>query len=238
MICRLLMTGLLLGVLQLIAGASSAQNDLDARLAAADPAAGEKVFRACKACHTIDEGGKNRVGPNLWGIIGADVAASKDYANYSKALRDLGGSWTMERLDEFLADPRKFVKGTRMTFTGVSEAAARADLIAYLNASGPTPTSFGSGQFAPNEQDSTTAPPELFGVLVPGAGAEETYYNCTACHSERIVAQQGLSRDNWAELLDWMVEEQGMSELDQQTKAVILDYLSKNYGEDRPNFTN
>ena len=75
-----------------------------------------------------------------------------------------------------------------------------------------------------------------FGLLVNAPGVEITYYTCIACHSERIIAQQGLSRQNWDEMLDWMVEEQGMSELDEQERVEILDYLSTHYNEDRPNF--
>ena len=75
-----------------------------------------------------------------------------------------------------------------------------------------------------------------YGVLFEAEGVEETYYNCIACHSERIVAQQGLTREGWDELLDWMVEEQGMPELDAETNVIVLDYLSNYYNTDRPHF--
>ena len=75
-----------------------------------------------------------------------------------------------------------------------------------------------------------------FGVLHEAEGVEVTYYSCTACHSERIVAQQGLTRDRWDAMLDWMVEEQGMPELEAEDRAAILDYLSEHYNTDRPNF--
>ena len=75
-----------------------------------------------------------------------------------------------------------------------------------------------------------------FGVLHLAPGVEDTYYACTACHSEMIVAQQGLTRAGWDELLDWMVEEQGMPELDSEERTTILDYLAAHYNEDRPNF--
>ncbi|UWQ27160.1 aldehyde dehydrogenase (plasmid) [Leisingera aquaemixtae] len=75
-----------------------------------------------------------------------------------------------------------------------------------------------------------------FGQLVAAEGAEETFYACTACHSEMIVAQQGKTREGWAELLDWMVEEQGMAELEPAEREVILDYLAAHYNTDRPNF--
>jgi len=75
-----------------------------------------------------------------------------------------------------------------------------------------------------------------FGVLHPAAGVETTYYTCTGCHSEMIIAQQGLTRDGWDEMLEWMVEEQGMYELDAEDREVVLNYLAAHYGEDRPNF--
>lgn len=75
-----------------------------------------------------------------------------------------------------------------------------------------------------------------FGKLVNQPGVEETHAYCTACHSERIVAQQGLTKEGWTELLEWMVEEQEMEEIEESDRAMILDYLTKNYNVDRPNF--
>ncbi|MEM9783793.1 MAG: aldehyde dehydrogenase [Pseudomonadota bacterium] len=84
-----------------------------------------------------------------------------------------------------------------------------------------------------------TAPAEEtpeFGVLKVAHGVETTYYTCSGCHSERIIAQQGLTRAGWDDLLDWMIEEQGMPELDAADRDEILDYLAAHYNEDRPNF--
>lgn len=75
-----------------------------------------------------------------------------------------------------------------------------------------------------------------FGILKVAPGVEETYYACTACHSEMIVAQQGLTRQHWDDLFEWMVDEQGMSEIDEPDRSLILDYLAEHYNEDRPNF--
>ena len=74
------------------------------------------------------------------------------------------------------------------------------------------------------------------GILVNEPGADTTYAYCAGCHSERIVAQQGLTRDGWVELLEWMVEEQGMGEIEDPDYSEIIDYLTDHYGEDRPNF--
>lgn len=86
------------------------------------------------------------------------------------------------------------------------------------------------------------APPTLadedyeFGVLFDAEGVETTFYACTACHSEMIVAQQGLARDEWDQMLEWMVEEQGMYEIEEPDRTEILDYLAEHYNIDRPNF--
>lgn len=75
-----------------------------------------------------------------------------------------------------------------------------------------------------------------YGVLFTAPGVDETYAYCSGCHSEMIVAQQGLTRDGWVEMLEWMVEEQGMGEIDEPDLSAILDYLATHYNEDRPNF--
>ncbi len=103
-----------------------------AQAAAQDVAAGEAVFRKCQACHTLAEGGANKVGPNLWGVIGSTAGARDTGFRYSKALVESGVAWTDEALDEYLANPRQFIKGNRMAFAGVRDAEDRADLIAYL----------------------------------------------------------------------------------------------------------
>jgi len=86
------------------------------------------------------------------------------------------------------------------------------------------------------EQSAKAADDSEFGVLFVAPGVEETFYACTACHSERIIAQQGLSRKHWDETFEWMVEEQGMDEIEEPDRTIILDYLAKHYNEDRPNF--
>lgn len=201
-------------------------------MGSADPAKGERAFRQCKACHTVESGGPNRVGPNLYGIVGGSVAAVDGF-KYSPALSEFGGEWSVERLDAFLEDPRKAVPGTRMGFRGISDPADRADMIAYLNSNSDAPMTFEGG----GESSASAEPAEEdFGALVAGEGVDVVFYSCTACHSEMIVVQQGKTRHDWDKMLDWMVEEQGMSEPSAEDRTVILDYLETHYNTDRPNF--
>ena len=216
-----------------MAAVPAGAGDLESVLAAADPDRGEKVFRKCVLCHTVEKDGVKKLGPNLWGIVGAPVAAGEGFS-YSKAITAFGGDWTLERLDAYLKQPRVLVKGTSMIFVGLKNGNDRADVIAYLNSMSDNPADFGSaptGPVAPLAQG-----PEDFGIMFVAPGASETFDACTPCHSERIVAQQGLTREQWDELLDWMVEEQEMEPVDASLRTVILDYLGEHYGPDRPNF--
>lgn len=102
-------------------------------LAAADPDKGASVFRQCQACHKLD--GTNSTGPHLDGVVGRAVA-SVDGFNYDDAMHSLGGDWTPERLSEFLANPKAYAPGTKMTFAGLRKDTDRANLIAYLSTQG------------------------------------------------------------------------------------------------------
>ena len=102
---------------------------------AQDVAAGETVFKKCQACHTVAEGGANKVGPNLWGVIGSTAGARDTGFRYSSAIVDSGVVWTDENLDQYLANPREFIKGNRMAFAGVRKDEDRVNVIAYLKSS-------------------------------------------------------------------------------------------------------
>nr|WP_247875491.1 cytochrome c family protein [Azospirillum sp. TSH100] len=102
-----------------------------AQAADGDAASGKTVFNACKACHTIEAGGPNRVGPNLHGIVGRK-AGSADGFSYSAAVKDAGYVWDEQKLDTYLKDPKAALPGNKMAFAGVKDDAKRADLIAYL----------------------------------------------------------------------------------------------------------
>ena len=105
--------------------------DIVALLADASAEKGKVVAKKCAACHTFNEGGPNRVGPNLWGIVGAKKCHAQGFT-YSKAMFSKGGNWTEEELFQFLTNPKDFVSGTRMVFPGLSKPKDVADLIAYL----------------------------------------------------------------------------------------------------------
>jgi len=113
------------------------------RLAAASAESGEKVFKKCSACHTVEEGGANKVGPALWDVIGRKPGGHEGFG-YSAAMIAYGETheaWTYEELDHFLAAPKKHIDKTAMAFAGLRKPEDRADLIAYLReqASNPAP---------------------------------------------------------------------------------------------------
>ena len=228
--------------------ASADEPSLRERLAAASPEHGQEVFRVCSACHTVRQGAPHTVGPNLWGVVGRRVATAEGYDRYTPAMTSFGGVWSPERLDRYLRQPTAEVGGTTMVFPGVSSDADRADLIAWLDVNSPEPADFSSKHPAAEGVGDTEAPQDArlrapqsartpnLGVLVAGEGAEETHAYCTACHSERIVAQQGLTRADWEELLEQMVEENGMTPIEEPDLGRVLSYLAAHYGPDRPNF--
>ncbi len=109
---------------------------LNTLLASADVAAGEKAFAKCVACHTVNQGGANGIGPNLYGTVGEAIGQGKGGFAFSEALKSKGGTWTFEAMDHWLKSPREFAPGTKMTFAGMGNPADRANLIAWLNSQG------------------------------------------------------------------------------------------------------
>jgi len=105
--------------------------DIAALMEAASADSGSKVFKKCAACHTIEQGGPHRVGPNLAGVVGADKGHHNDYS-YSDALKAKGGKWTEEDLFHFLHKPKDYLPGTKMTFAGIKKPEQIADLIEFL----------------------------------------------------------------------------------------------------------
>jgi cytochrome c len=139
-------------------GGEDAGPDLGTLLAAADPTAGEKVFAKCTACHTVNQGGADGIGPNLYGVIGKPVGKHAAGFAYSSALSDHGGDWSYENLDHWLANPRGFANGTKMSFAGLSKPEDRANVIAFLKANGGGPDY--PAPAAPAAEDEAAAPVE------------------------------------------------------------------------------
>ena len=107
---------------------------IEALLAKADVAKGQKVFAKCASCHSIEQGGAAGLGPNLYGTLGANVG-SHAFA-YSDALKGKGGKWDFARMNEWLTNPAAFAPGTKMSFAGLSDGQERANLLVFLNSKG------------------------------------------------------------------------------------------------------
>ena len=106
--------------------------DISALMALGDLAHGEKVFKKCSACHSIEAGGGNKIGPALYNVVGRKIAAVQDY-KYSKALVEYKKNWSFEELNGFLIKPQKWIKGTKMAYAGLRKEKDRASVILYLN---------------------------------------------------------------------------------------------------------
>lgn len=109
--------------------------DLGTLLASADPERGKGTARMCASCHTFDQSGANRVGPNLWAVVGRDIAGMGGFA-YSSAMGSHPGAWTYEELDHYLAGPARAIPGNKMAFAGIRNPKDRANLLAYLGTLG------------------------------------------------------------------------------------------------------
>ncbi|MGT2514311.1 c-type cytochrome [Sphingomonas panni] len=116
-------------------GGAAAAVPIATLLATADVAKGAEVFKKCAACHTVNQGGANGIGPNLWGVIGKQHGHLAGFA-YSTALTGIPGNWDFDAMNAWLTSPRKYAPGTKMTFAGLGSAEDRANVIAYLNSQG------------------------------------------------------------------------------------------------------
>ena len=120
--------------------ASSESGNIMALFASTSSADGKKVFKKCAACHSIAQGGANKIGPALWGVLGRKSGSVSDY-KYSKAMAAHGKVWSFEEMNGFLIKPKDWIKGTKMSFAGLKNEKERAAVILYMNENSGAPLS-------------------------------------------------------------------------------------------------
>jgi cytochrome c len=120
------------------AAPAEAEKPIGELLASADPKAGQNAVKKCMTCHTFGKGEPNRVGPNLYGVVGRDKGSHEGF-NYSDAIKNKGGKWTFEDINAFITNPKGFAPGTKMTYAGDKRATDRANIIAFLNQNSDNP---------------------------------------------------------------------------------------------------
>ncbi|MCB1563184.1 MAG: cytochrome c family protein [Alphaproteobacteria bacterium] len=142
-------------------------------IADADIARGEKLSKACAACHSFDNGGANKVGPNLWGVVGRPKGAHSGFA-YSDGMHAKGGDWGYEDLNQFLWKPKKFIDGTKMNYVGLKKPEDRAALIAWLRTLSSSPKALPSAAEIAKEA-ADLAPAEEAGAEEAEASPAESH---------------------------------------------------------------
>lgn len=141
-------------------------------IASADAAQGEKLSKACAACHSFDKGGAHKVGPNLWNIVGGPKGGKGGF-DYSAAMAAKGGAWSYEDLNRFLWKPKKFVEGTKMSFVGLKKPEDRAAVIAWLRTMADSPDPLPSAAEIAKEKADLAPAEEAPAPAVEAAPAEE-----------------------------------------------------------------
>ena len=121
-----------------ISSETSESENIMAIFASTNAAEGAKIFKKCAACHSIAQGGGNKIGPALWGVIGRKAGSVSEY-KYSKAMAAYGKPWSFEEMNGFLLKPKDWIKGTKMSFAGLKNAEERAAVILYMNENSNSP---------------------------------------------------------------------------------------------------
>jgi cytochrome c len=174
--------------------AKKEETPLPVLLAHASVDKGKQIARQCEACHTLEKGQPNKVGPNLYGIVGDERGKDRGGFNFSSAMKSKGGKWTFEEIFKFIDDPRGYIPGTAMTFAGIKNPQQRADVIAYLRTLSDNPVPLPKVEAAAKpaaapaaEPKKAAAPaektlPQMFADASVEKG-KQTAKQCEACHT-------------------------------------------------------
>ena len=172
-------------------------------LATADLAAGEATFKKCTACHSIEKGGPNKIGPNLWGVVGGPHGHMQGFA-YSDALKGKPGNWDYEALNAWLYSPKAYAPGTKMSFAGLKKVEERANVIAWLRTQSDSPLALpdaaaveaaktqASAQPATSGETATTAQPEAAATGATAGGTTAPSEGTTAADTQTAAAGGSL----------------------------------------------
>jgi cytochrome c len=164
-------------------GGAAADQPIEAFLAKADVTKGQQVFNKCAACHTVEKGAPNQLGPNLWNVIGEPIGKGKGFP-FSPNLAAKGGNWDWKSLSDWLANPRGFAPGTKMTFAGLGNPQDRADVIAFLNSKSdaprPMPAAPAAAPDAAKPQDNAAGKPGTGPGDGPQKAEQEPVLNAAA----------------------------------------------------------
>ena len=190
------------------AGAAAAVEPIENRLAKADAAKGEAIFAKCKACHTIDQGAANGIGPNLWAVVGDTVGAGRGGFAFSDSLKGKGGKWDFATLDQWLTNPKAFADGTKMSFAGLTSPEDRANVILYLNSKGsnlplPAPVAAAAAPAAGAAATPAAA------VVGDAAAGEKVFAKCKSCHTIDQGGANGIGPNLYAIAGDAIAEGRG-----------------------------
>jgi cytochrome c len=193
-------------------GGAAPTVSLPALLAAASVDAGQAVAKKCQACHNFEEGAGAKIGPDLYGVLGRDIASAEGFS-YSSALSDKEGEWTYDSLNEFLTSPKGWAPGTKMAFAGLGKPDDRADVILYLHSLSDSPlplpevppeASAEATQTAAVEEGAAApaGPTEdTLAVRLTGGSADEgkaAARVCSACHNFEAGAGSKIGPDLWS----------------------------------------
>lgn len=167
-------------------GAGAEAEPFEAYLAKADVAKGEASFKKCAACHTVNQGGANGIGPNLFGVLGEGIGQGRGGFAFSDGLKGKGGKWDFASMNAWLTSPSAFAAGTKMSFAGISDPQERANVIVYLNSQGsnlPLPA-------VPEKKEGDK--PAAVAMVGDAAKGQKSFAKCAACHTINSGGANGI----------------------------------------------